>query len=451
MTDDAYDAVVIGMGPGGEVAATRLLQAGKRVAVVERELIGGECGYWACIPSKTLLRPVELALQAAAAPGVTTPPLDWEAARQWRDAMVRHLDDAKQVAGYEDQGATVVRGEARIAGPGVVEVDGRRLVTQHVIVATGSRSVVPEIEGLDECTVWTNREATGFEQVPGRVVVIGASAVAVEVAQYLAGYGAQVTLVGRGPRLLRREEPRVGELAAEHLRARGIDLRLGAGPVRAFKDGADSSLVLDDGSVLTADVLVLATGRRPRTEGLGLEELEVTLDGHGALAVDEHCHAGAGVWGVGDVTGTAMFTHVAKYQARIATAAILGRPRTARYDSVPRVVFGHPEIAAVGMTEEQAVAGGRRVRTSQVDLTAALARPWTYEEEPTGAWLGLVADADTDLLVGAWAVAPQASEWIHQAALAIGAAIPIDRLLDHVPQFPTYSEGFVPALEGLLD
>lgn len=446
---ERFDAVVIGMGPGGEAVTTRLLQAGRSVAIVEHALIGGECGYWACIPSKVLLRPVELALQAAATPGVAVEPLDWPSVRAWRDEMVRHHDDSKQVADYEKQGATMVRGTARITGPGVVEVAGRRLTAEHVVVATGSSASLPDIEGLDQCTVWTNREATNFSDVPGQVVVIGAGPVALEVGQYLHGFGAQVVIVGRGPRVLSREEPRVSELAAQHLRARGIDLRLGAAPVRAFRDGADSVLQLDDGTTVRGDVLVLATGRRPRTSDLGLESLDVSLDERGALVVDEHCSAGSGLWGVGDVTDTGMFTHVAKYQARIATAAMLGRPRPARYDSVPRVVFGHPEIAAVGATEAAAVADGRRVRRSEVDLTAALARPWTYEAEPSGAALGLVADAETDLLLGAWAVAPQASEWIHQAAVAIGAEIPIDRLLDHIPQYPTYSEGYVEALERL--
>lgn len=447
---DRYDAVIIGMGPGGEVAATRLLAGGKTVALVERELIGGECGYWACIPSKTLLRPVEIVLEAAATPGIGPGALDWVGARTWRDDMVRHHDDARQVADYERQGAKVIRGVARIVGAGQVQVDDRELSAEHILVATGSSPVVPDVEGLDECTVWTNREATNLQEIPPRVIIIGASAVAVEVSQYLLGFSAEVTIVGRSPRLLRREEPRVSELAANHLRDQGADLRLGVAPVRAYRDGSDSVLVLDDDTALRGDVVVLATGRRPRTGGLGLEALGVSLGDGGRLEVDEHCYAGAGVWGIGDVTGAMAFTHVAKYQARVAVDNILGRPRTASYTSIPRVVFGHPEIAAVGLTQAQARGGGLQVTASEVDLAAVLARPWTYEVAPHGAALGLLADTRAGVLVGAWAVAPQAGEWIHQAALAIGAEIPVERLLDQVPQFPTFSEGYLAALEALV-
>jgi len=446
---EQYDVVVIGLGPGGEAAANRLLKAGRRIALVEPELIGGECGYWACIPSKTLLRPVELVRETAATPGVSDAVVDWDAARAWRDDMVRHLDDTAQVAAYEKQGATVVRGRARVAGRGLVDVGGRELACEHILIATGSSPVVPDIAGLDECTVWTNREVTNLSEIPGRVAIVGASAVAVEVSQYLRAFGARVTVIGRGPRLLRREEPRVGELAAHHLRDHGIDLRLGAAPVRAYRDGDDSVLELADGTTVAADVVVVATGRRPNTGELGLETSSITQRADGAIEVDDHCAAAPGLWAIGDVTGGAQFTHVAKYQARVAVDSILGRPRRADYTGIPRVVFGHPEIACVGLTEDEATSQGRRVRTAEVDLSSALARPWTYEREPTGVSLGLVADADTDLLLGAWAVAPQASEWIHQAALAIRAEIPIERLLDQVAQFPTYSEGYLAALEEL--
>ncbi|USQ81284.1 NAD(P)/FAD-dependent oxidoreductase [Ornithinimicrobium faecis] len=446
---ERFDAAVLGMGPGGEVAADRLLKAGKKVLVVEPELIGGECGYWACIPSKTLLRPVELAWSTAETPGVTTSSVVWEEARSWRDDMVRHHDDARQVQQYEEQGATVVRGAARIAGPGRIDVQGREFTTDQIVVATGSTARVPDIEGLDQCTVWTNREATNLREVPRRVVIIGAGPVAVETSQYLRGLGAEVTILARGRRLLGREEPRVSELALEHLRARGITVLLNTSAERAHRDGADSMLVLPDGTALAADAVVVATGRQPRTQDLGLESLSVVLDKEtGAIEVDEHCAGGPGVWAVGDVTGIMEVTHVAKYQARVAVDTMLGRARSANYDAIPRVVFGHPEVAAVGLTREQA-AEKMQVVAAEVDLTAALARPWTHEQEPSGQALGVLADRDRGVLVGAWAVAPHASEWIHQAALAIREQIPVERLLDQVAQFPTYSEGYLAALEDL--
>lgn len=448
MVPERFDVAVLGMGPGGEAAADRLLRAGKKVLIVEQELIGGECGYWACIPSKTLLRPVGLVQEVAETPGATPSTLVWEEARAWRDDMVRHHDDAAQVAQYEKQGATVLQGTARLTGPGRIEVDGREHAAEHFVVATGSSARLPVIEGLAECTVWTNREVTNLSQVPARAVVIGGGPVAVEASQWLRGYGAEVTVLVRS-RLLQREEPRVSELITDHLRARGITVLLGASAERAYRDGADSVLVLPDGGTLRADVIVAATGRQPRTDGLGLENLEVTLDPSGAIEVDEHCFAGSGVWAVGDVTGVMQLTHVAKYQARVAVDTMLGRPRTASYDAIPRVVFGHPEVAAVGRTREQAETGQIDVASAEVDLTAALARPWTHEQEPTGQALGVLADRDSGVLVGAWAVAPHASEWIHQAALAIREQIPVERLLDQVAQFPTYSEGYVVALEQL--
>jgi pyruvate/2-oxoglutarate dehydrogenase complex dihydrolipoamide dehydrogenase (E3) component len=227
------DVAVIGMGPGGEVAASRLLSAGRRVAVIERELIGGECAYWACIPSKIVLRPPEAAGGVDRAAGAEGARLDWPAARHYRDYMARHLDDSGQVSGYRDAGALVLKGDARISGPGRVTVDGRELTTDHVIVATGSEALVPPIEGLDQVTVWTNRETYTAADLPGRALVVGGSAVSVETAQFLVRFGVQVTLLQRGDRLMRREEPRVGELVEERLREAGVDVRTGREPVRA--------------------------------------------------------------------------------------------------------------------------------------------------------------------------------------------------------------------------
>jgi dihydrolipoamide dehydrogenase len=447
VTEDV-DAIVIGMGPGGEVAAGRLLAAGRRVAVVERELIGGECAYWACIPSKSVLRGPEAAAEVDRAPGAGGARLVWPEAREHRDDMIRHLDDAAQVESYEQQGATVIKGAARVTGPGRVRVGEHEIAASDVIVATGSDAHVPSVDGLDEVTVWTNREAFTAVDLPQSAVVIGGSAVAVETSLFLARFGVTVTLVQRSPRLLRREEPPVGELAGDHLRAAGVDVRTGVSPQRARADGTRSVVDLDDGTHAEGDVVVFGTGRTPRTAGLGLEHAGAALDERGAVVVDEHCRAADGLWALGDVTGIMPFTHVAKYQGRVVADCILGRTRAARYDGIPRVVFADPEIAAVGLTGEQAGERGIETVSATVDLPETIARPWTYEREPRGR-LGLLADAHADVLVGAWAVAPLAGEWIHQAALAIRAAIPIETLLDQVAQFPTYAEAYLQALEAL--
>ena len=445
---ERFDVVVVGMGPGGEVAASRLLAAGKRVAVVERELIGGECAYWACIPSKTLLRGPEAATAADRAAGTSRPGLQWSALRDYRDFMVRHLDDSKQVRAYEDQGVTVVKGKARLTGPGQVDVDGRRLEAEHVIVATGSASVRPPVDGLDDVPVWTNREATTTADIPARLLVIGGSAVGVELGQFYARMGAQVTVVQRGERLLDREDRQVGELAGRALTGDGVDLRIGRTVRQVRRDGASTSVTLDDGSEANTDVIVLGAGRRPRTQGLDVEAAGGSLDDHGAVVVDEQCRAAERLWALGDVTGSPMFTHVAKYQARVVADAILGHRRTARYDGIPRVVFADPEIAAVGLTCAQAQEQGMRTASTEVDLAESIARPWTYEQDPGGR-LGLLADSRSGVLVGAWAVAPMAGEWIHQAALAIRAEIPLTTLLDQVAQFPTYTEAYLTGLEQL--
>lgn len=457
MSEDV-DVIVLGMGPGGEVAASRLLAAGRKVAVVERELIGGECAYWGCIPSKTLLRPPDARAEAERAAGLSRPTLQWPALRDHRDDMIRHLDDTKQVEGYADQGATVIKAAGRLTGRTSqgrlqVEAGGRQLSAEHVILATGSQAIHPDIPGLGEGSdvpVWTNREATNLVDIPDRALMIGGSAVAVELGQFLARMGSQVTLVQRGDRLMTREEPRVGELAQAALEADGIHVRLSSQVTRATATTAGgkvgASVEFDDGTTSQVDVIVLGTGRAPRTADLGLEA--VGVDPSGGLRLDDHCRLVDGLWAIGDVTGQAMFTHVAMYQARVVVDTILGNPRTAHYEGIPRVVFADPEIAAVGMTTAQAQHAGLEVTSTEVDLPEAIARPWTYETDPRGT-LGLLADRHTKVLIGAWAVAPMAGEWIHQAALAIRAQIPLDILRDQVAQFPTYSEAYLAGLDQL--
>jgi dihydrolipoamide dehydrogenase len=444
---DRFDAVVLGMGPGGEVVADRLIQNGMKIAVVERELIGGECAYWACIPSKTLLRPVAVKAEARRAAGTESSRLDWKEAASYRDYMIRHLDDTKQVLDYEERGATVLKGKGRVVERGVVEVQGRRLAADHVVLATGSDTEVPAIRGLSEVSFWTNREATTLGAIPRRVVLLGGGPVGIELGQMLARFGAEVVLVQAAPRLLNREEPRVGELVRVALEADAIDVRVGHHAVGVRRDGTGIRLDLDDDSEVAGDVLVIGAGRRPRTVDLGLEAIGLSPD-NGRLAVDDRCRLAEGLWAVGDVTGVELFTHVAKYQGRIAAANILGRPIRADYRSIPRVVFSDPEVAAVGLSEEEARARGIDVATATVELADAIARPWTYERDPRGE-LKLIADRRRKILIGAWAVAPLAGEWIHQAVLAIRAETPLEILLDTVAQFPTYTESFLKGLERL--
>ncbi len=447
MSSDRFDAVVIGTGPAGEVAVSRLSDQGLRVALVERELIGGECAYWACIPSKTLLRPPETRFDARRAAGADEPAVHWPQVAEYRDSMIRNLDDSGQAEGYERQGVTVVKGEGRIAGPGRVEVDGRTLETDRIIVATGSDAAIPPIDGLEEAGYWTNREATTLKELPESIVILGGGPVGVELGQLYARFGVPVTLVQSGDRLVNREDPSVGELILGVLREEGIDVRLDARAEQVRAEDGQRVVTLSDGHEARGQELLIATGRKPRVEGIGLETVGIEPNPKG-IEVDAHCRAGDGVWAVGDVTGVMPFTHVGMYQGRIAAADIAGRPRPADYTAIPRVVFSDPEIAAVGLTEAQTRERGTDVTTSHVSLADAIARPWTYEQNPRGD-LGLVADRQRQVLVGAWAVAPLAGEWIHQAALAIKTRTPLAVLRDTVAQFPTFSEAYLKGVEAL--
>jgi pyruvate/2-oxoglutarate dehydrogenase complex dihydrolipoamide dehydrogenase (E3) component len=443
----SFDAVVIGAGPGGEAAVTRLSAAGLRTALVESELVGGECAYWACIPSKTLLRPAEAGAAAARAAGLAAPEQRWRELAEYRDFMVRHLDDSKEIDSYRREGVEVYKGEGRLAGAGVVEVGGAALRAKRIVIATGSGPRVPAIAGLQESGFWTNREATNLSEIPRSVIVLGGGPVGIELGQFLRRFGTSVTIVQDSPRLLGREEPRVSELISQTLIDEGIDLRLGvqANSVAPSRDGR--TVALSDGAEVEAQELLLATGRAPRTDGLGLDGVGVE-HGPTGIKIDERCRAGEGIWAVGDVTGVMPFTHVAKYQARIAFADMTGAAVQADYGAIPRVVFSDPEVAAVGLTEREARERGIEVAGACVDLAEAIARPWTYERDPRGE-LGVLADRRRGVLVGAWAVSPLAGEWIHYAALAIKARAPLELLRDTVAQFPTYCEGYLRAIEAL--
>lgn len=441
-----FEALVIGSGSGGRAVAGRLADAGMEVAMAESGPVGGECPYWACMPSKALLRPVEAVAAARRVPGVAAGVERWAEVAEFREAIVSGRDDAGKVERYEDRGVTVLRGHARLDGPGAVRVGDERHRAERVVIATGSAAVIPPVEGIGDVDPWTNREAMEMDRVPASALVLGGGPVGVEIAQMLAGYGAAVALADTAARPLDGEAPEVGDLLARRLRQGGVELAMGREATRAVRDADGVAVTFDDGSRLTAERLVVATGRRPRVEGIGLDTVGIAPR-DGAIAVDERCRAAEGVWAVGDVTGVAQFTHLAAYQGRVACADILGEPVAADYSAIPRSVFCDPEVAAVGMTERQAREAGIDVATATVDL-GDLERTSTYGRDIEGL-IGVVADRRAAVLVGAHAVGPLASEWIHLAVLAVRARVPVNVLGDLIAQFPSFSEGLVAAARAL--
>jgi pyruvate/2-oxoglutarate dehydrogenase complex dihydrolipoamide dehydrogenase (E3) component len=427
----AQHVVVLGGGATGEafVGTLRRLDKNVRITLVEDELVGGECSYWACIPSKTLLRPLEIAFRARLAPGVTAK-VDPVQIFKWRDE-VSEKDDTSQVEWVQKLDAEVVRGRARIVSPGEVEVDGRKVEYDELMISTGSVPAMPPVEGLDEVAAWTSREGTSAEAVPESLLIIGAGAVGCELAQFYARASSKVTLVQSGDFILPRIDREAGDLLAGLFEEEGIDIRLNARAKSVERVNGSLRLELADDE-LEASTLLVATGRLPNVEGLGLEQLDVSV-GKTGIEVDDRLCAGEHVWAAGDVTGVALFTHVGKYQARVAAANVAGRDRRADYRALPSAVFTDPQVAAVGDTSGEGAVVGKW------DLTK-VSRTATFQKPKRPGFVKLFADPKRGVLVGAVLVGPEAGEWIGQLTLAIRAEVPVGVLLDTIQPFPSFSE-----------
>ncbi|MFC5723414.1 dihydrolipoyl dehydrogenase family protein [Streptomyces gamaensis] len=456
---DVVDVVVIGLGPGGEYVAGRLAEAGLAVVGVEAELVGGECPYWGCVPSKMMIRAGNLLAEARRVPGMAGAARvepDWTpVAAPIRDEATDDWDDRVAAERLTGKGGRLVRGRGRLAGPGRVSVaaqsagEAAREFTARrgVVLATGSRPQIPPVPGLAGAPYWTNREAVSAKEAPASLLVLGGGSIGVELAQVYARFGTRVTVVEALERLVPAEEPEAAELLAGILRKEGMELRTGARAAEVRHDGGEFTLVLADGTRLTGERLLVATGRRPDLGELGLETVGLDPAAR-ALPVDGRMRAAPGLWGVGDMTGHGAFTHVAIHEAEIAVRDVLGRGGPdADYRALPRVTFTDPEIGAVGLTEEQARERGLRVRTA-LSRVPSSSRGWIHKAGNEGL-VKLVEDADRGVLVGACSMGPMGGEVLYGLAVAVQAEVPVETLLHMIYAYPTFHRGVQDALMAL--
>jgi dihydrolipoamide dehydrogenase len=443
-----FDVVVIGAGAPGEVIAGRLGEAGVSVAIVEERLVGGECSFYACMPSKALLRPLEIRAEAARVKGVEIGGLDVSAVLARRDEVVHGLDDSTQVPWLTDRGISLVRGHGRLDGERRVTVgDETLLARKAVVVATGSAAAMPPLPGLAEAKPWTNIEATTATEVPGRLAVLGGGVVGVEMSQAWAALGSQVTLIHRDGRLIEREEPFASEQVADSLREYGVDVRLRTSVAAVSRNGA-VRLELEGGGSLEADELLVAIGRAPRTSDVGLETVGLEPGKH--VEVDDSLRVPGKDWlyAVGDVNGRALLTHMGKYQARLAADAIMGKPVALRSDggASPRVIFTDPQVGAVGLTLAAAQEKGLPVRS--VDVETGGNAGGSFVGKGAAGTARIVVDEARRVVVGATITGPEVAEALHAATIAVVGEVPLDDLWHAVPAFPTRSELWLRLLES---